>query len=639
MMSQCSLMGIISRSSGSRNTSSLVRKASASVVSTTTGTRRYISSMHHRLQHHHCLQHHRQHQRQVLSSHIVRKLNFSTASSVQRADAQHFTMDSLPEWFTALRDDPANEKQFREMDFKFYSRDEMRYEGFDWERIAQVQRDEKIIDEEDIKNKDAQRRAMAKARGIDLPSKEEEEAEKKRKKMEKEEEEENEEEEDDDEGAFWHLSRLIPDADKVRLNGGRDKKYILVGAAFGFSDYRDTPAYFSSIRQSYLWLDPSSAQPKILVQLGACFPPLLWMPVKPQLDSLKRFFTEFATMESRSVTQNVQAFEDMLQAIQFKELSYAEEHTKSDLHTKILDYLNDVDPDTIPDDEHENTACFFMGNAPDLKILETNLMNNPFVFNTPILLGSSNKYMSSQPVQSSKFRTVFSRSVITIEVRNDLRVELGDGGMSDKDMVLPVFARINYPSNTRMSKPIPQRVNRIFMTDYPDDMPVDVIAALFGNAMRSYRSTYRDFEEILQSSGDIEAALIAHLAILRYPEFDKVFDRFYRHDDPIVRLACLKGASELGMKERVLEMKELETKDDISQMVDSILERWDARSERRQKVMTEYLKQQQEKAEKAADEEVERQDALYAQQRQQQPRHTTTKSSTAEGDQILPKID
>src|SRR5690606_31375981 len=132
--------------------------------------------------------------------------------------------------------------------------------------------------------------------------------------------------------------------------------------------------------------------------------------------------------------------------------------------------------------------------------------------------------------------------------RKDLGVELGGTHSDRKTLGLPVFARINYPTTKLLSKPCATRMNNIFSTDYPEDIPVDVIAAMLGNVMRSFVSLRRELGEKEANDESVPAFAIAHLAILRDPEFDKIFKRFYQHPDHTVRIACLKGAAELGLK-------------------------------------------------------------------------------------------
>jgi hypothetical protein len=232
-----------------------------------------------------------------------------------------------------------------------------------------------------------------------------------------------------------------------------------------------------------------------------------------------------------------------------------------------LEKIDNIDPDSIKDD-HPFNIHLYMGTVESEDALEKSLMNNPFLFNTPIIRGSTNK-KSDKQVISSKFRTLISRSIITIDVRKDLFMDLEDGRM------LPCFARINYPKNERLSKPCTLRMNKLFGTDYPEDVPIDVCAALLGNAMKGFLSIREEIKH--QSSDSMSAVNIAHLAILNDPEFPKIFDKFYTHPDSLMRLACLKGAAELGMRDKIDMMIQHETTPEIISMIETILERWNSK--------------------------------------------------------------
>lgn len=83
---------------------------------------------------------------------------------------------------------------------------------------------------------------------------------------------------------------LLPDADKIRLSYGRDRKFLKVGECFAFPSFRDCPVRFSSTQRAYLWIDPQAKQDKILFQMTECFPPLLWIPLRPSTETLKKLF-------------------------------------------------------------------------------------------------------------------------------------------------------------------------------------------------------------------------------------------------------------------------------------------------------------------------------------------------------------
>jgi hypothetical protein len=236
----------------------------------------------------------------------------------------------------------------------------------------------------------------------------------------------------------------------------------------------------------------------------------------------------------------------------------------------IIKYLNELDPQTIKD-ENENTTKLLFGHYESLNAAEEYFMNNPFIFNTPLLLGSSNKFFQGSLIQYSHFRSVYSRSIITLQYRHDIVVNETEDKKTN-----PVFVTINYPTNVRMSKPIPQRMNRVFSTDFPEDLPVDVVCSLIGSTMKGY-NYFRD--ELLASEDNIRPNMIVYLAILRYPNFDKIFNKFFRHPDYLVRIACVKGAAELGYRDLIDKIEKVEKKSDVVSIILTIIDNWDYKNQ------------------------------------------------------------
>ena len=84
-----------------------------------------------------------------------------------------------------------------------------------------------------------------------------------------------------------------------------EKEYILIGESFGFADFRDNPVRFHPLNTSYLYYDPTSETEKVLLQLTKEVPPLLWIPLKPNSDSLKRTFEEYMDIEADAIKDNI----------------------------------------------------------------------------------------------------------------------------------------------------------------------------------------------------------------------------------------------------------------------------------------------------------------------------------------------
>jgi hypothetical protein len=249
---------------------------------------------------------------------------------------------------------------------------------------------------------------------------------------------------------------------------------------------------------------------------------------------------------------------------------------------------NNVDPNQ-PEfreahfEEYPNHAHFFIGNVSSPQDIEHHLMNNPFVFNTPILLGSSNRFVSNNSVVVSIFRTVYSRSVIVTECRLDLNMELGDGGHTESDRMIPVFVHVLYPDNQRMSRPGPDRINQMFKTNYPSNIPVDVIGALFGNTIKDSQGIYKEFVEMINTKQDgedvVPSLAIAHLGVLRYPNFEEeIFEKYYKHPDTYVRLACVKGATEMGLLINLKKMLKIEKNGEVKDVLEKVIKNWDTQT-------------------------------------------------------------
>ena len=115
-------------------------------------------------------------------------------------------------------------------------------------------------------------------------------------------------------------------------------------------------------------------------------------------------------------------------------------------------------------------------------------------------------------------------------------------------------------------------------TNFPSDTPVDVIGALFGNTIKDSKGIYKEFKEMVEkdTEGDVPALAIAHLGVLRYERFEQdIFDQYYRHPDHFVRLACVKGATEMGLRDRIAEMLKQEKNNEVRDVIEKVLGNWD----------------------------------------------------------------
>jgi hypothetical protein len=62
---------------------------------------------------------------------------------------------------------------------------------------------------------------------------------------------------------------------------------------------------------------------------------------------------------------------------------------------------------------------------------------------------------------------------------------------------------------------------------------------------------------------------------LQYPYFDQIFDNYYKDKDYLIRIACVKGAAELGLKSHIKKMEKIEKKSEVIAIISTILEKWD----------------------------------------------------------------
>eukprot|EP00761_Pharyngomonas_kirbyi_P007074 gb/GECH01007083.1/.p1 GENE.gb/GECH01007083.1/~~gb/GECH01007083.1/.p1 ORF type:complete len:459 (+),score=89.96 gb/GECH01007083.1/:1-1377(+) len=324
---------------------------------------------------------------------------------------------------------------------------------------------------------------------------------------------------------FWSSIR-IKEREKENLSLGRDREFIPFAQAYSFPEFRDHPSRFEPSVPSTLWTDPSSSTPKLLYQLSPSMPPLLWLPFKPSLNVVQRCIDDIIEVESDAIAKDAYEYEELDQFVK-KELGTSMHEGDPQLvHETVLEAIADRDPSDIRTTPHENTAHLFLGNVTDFSSLETSFMINPFVFNLPLFYGSRNNKLrlSSSSLIFSSFRTIFSRSIITLEARYDLQYRSAKTNSNDQEDTVPIFARVNYPSLPRLSGPVPQRYNKLFNTEYPDGMPVDVIAAFSGNRMVGYSDTEEELKHIEQTQGEdyVSPLIIVHLASLNYQDTIKI---------------------------------------------------------------------------------------------------------------------
>lgn len=339
----------------------------------------------------------------------------------------------------------------------------------------------------------------------------------------------------------------------------KQKKYKRVMRAFSVADYRDNPAYVASSGSCWVWIEENSPIEKILVQLGNHVPPTMWIPLKPKKDSLKKLFDEVTAMEAGGAGRIMESTDEMLSKINFN-------NEKVEVKAKqenLLQYINNYNPEMI-ENSFPNTFTMFLGNTNDIRTIEESFMNNPYTFNTPVILGSSNKHTRGKPIVISKFRTTLTRSIITLIARYDFQLHL-TANDEDSSWNIPVFAIVNFPDNSFISKPIPQRVNKMLDVQFPENAPFDVIGALLPYKMRTWQSVKNYISNMDPSS--VPPQTIAQLAVLGDENFSEILNTYKDFPDPVYRIACVIGASYLGMNEEAIAIMEKESKKEIKDIM------------------------------------------------------------------------
>jgi len=447
---------------------------------------------------------------------------------------------------------------------------------------------------------------------------------------------------------MFHLRpELLSEADLHKLSfvpRGKSKEYICVGEAYYFPLFRDLPVHYTPSSPSLLYIEMpdktgKEQTPKILYQLAPFVPPMFWIPLKPNTESLGRLFEELMDIESNNVSRHLEYHENLLSQIgfnvdQLKELdanSKASEKQYSDLHVRFLDYINKtLDPNKLDFkervlQEYPNSVSLFLGNVSSLQDLESSFMNNPFVFSTPIVLGSTNRFLANEVVQTSMFHTVFSRSLIVLEARLDLHIDFAS---SSSDRLIPVFARIYYPSNQRLSKPCTERMNKVFDSNFPADLPVDVCLALFGQKNHNAESIAKELFDIIAKDEELikngvidkddhnnifnPCIPIAHLAVLRYDKWPtEIFEKFRNHPLPIVRMSIVKGCIEFFMLDQLKALEKTEKHEEVLQFIKEAISRLEKKIEfaKERELADEQERQRRKEAEEKKIAEIEKENA------------------------------
>ena len=367
----------------------------------------------------------------------------------------------------------------------------------------------------------------------------------------------------------------------------RDREYVCIGEGFTFPDNNDNPVVNSPDNPASFWWDPSSSTPKMLIQLGPHFPPALWLPVKPDYDALKRVFSEFLSVDAHMMKKHMLYFEGMQAEMEAKAGRPLAEIQPERMRDLIVDNRRRVDPASVEMD-WEQTSNLFIGTVDYYREGEESFLNNPFLFAWPVLLGHENHHQQDSLIKTSVFRSVYSKSTLTVVGREDLQIDPTAPDEQQFAMHVPLFATVNYPKNQRMcgGAGLVKRFNRLFGTSHALDTPVDVLAACVGNVVKGPAALREDLEHLVAALPAVSrlererrecansiSMLVAHLAVLRDAGWrEDILGRFKYSHLTAVRVACAKGCIELGLHAELRDMAAKEEDPGVKRVMQFLLE-------------------------------------------------------------------
>eukprot|EP00817_Percolomonadidae_sp_ATCC50343_P005999 CAMPEP_0117420084 /NCGR_PEP_ID=MMETSP0758-20121206/1496_1 /TAXON_ID=63605 /ORGANISM="Percolomonas cosmopolitus, Strain AE-1 (ATCC 50343)" /LENGTH=368 /DNA_ID=CAMNT_0005201495 /DNA_START=345 /DNA_END=1451 /DNA_ORIENTATION=- len=364
------------------------------------------------------------------------------------------------------------------------------------------------------------------------------------------------------------------------------RKFIAIGTGMFCADYRDSPYYFTASSESKLWIDAETtdnATPKIYVQLSRYVPPLFWLPIKASHMTLHRFYQDLIKVETISRNKHMQTYDDFMQQIEI-----SDEKTKitpKEQQGMLMRVINEVNPYEA-EREYPHNYSVYLGNFDGLSTLETAFMNSPYIFNTPMCLGTTNIHTKNVARPIARFRTVYSRSIITLEARYDLKNLLA-AEYADSSWDVPIFAHIEYPENERFSSPIPQRINKMYETHFPKNVPFDAIASILGYKKHDHLHMAanvvdrKDKKKVAPQSIAYYAALLPkdgpiEQASTKKSYFENIYNVFYSMEDSIyssseLRTAVAVAAAELKLDDEVQKMHDNESVDSVKIVMSKLL--------------------------------------------------------------------
>eukprot|EP01064_Diplonema_japonicum_P005580 TRINITY_DN13711_c0_g1_i1.p1 TRINITY_DN13711_c0_g1~~TRINITY_DN13711_c0_g1_i1.p1 ORF type:complete len:481 (+),score=92.62 TRINITY_DN13711_c0_g1_i1:49-1491(+) len=363
-----------------------------------------------------------------------------------------------------------------------------------------------------------------------------------------------------------------------------DKEYVCIGEAFAFPDWGDNPVVNDPQHPAKLWWDPSVGTEKVMVQLGPHIPPALWIPIRPTHEAVKRLFSDFTTVDAIHLERYLTKFEETQQKY--------EEQTNTTLvesggNFRASDHFRDgLRFGSVAElrKDYPLATTLYLGTVDHPSDIEKRILSDPpntCLFSWPIL---SAKQDETDVPSYTAFRSVFSKSIVLFMTRMDLSPAFDCPEGLSVTSEAPVFAHIVYPEYPRMSggKQLIKRFNANFGAEFPDDIPVDVAAALWRfNAVGKERLAAKlermisTLPEKLGRTTDERkqineiATTTAALAGVGDEGFVQRTATLRTRPEPQLRLAVAVGYNMLGLADEFASILAAETDPEVSSAMES----------------------------------------------------------------------
>jgi hypothetical protein len=282
------------------------------------------------------------------------------------------------------------------------------------------------------------------------------------------------------------------------------------------------------------WFDPD-AHDTLFCSLNANCPPHLWFPVGRTLDSIATATAVYFTGRPADPPENPAQY-----AARIRQQSSGRE---------------------VPDDW--TTTRMLLGMVGDMAEEENRFIRRPAFCRgfDSIATGPDENRM----VPLTVFHTLQTFSRIRLEYHRWLQYDDGEGGT-----ISPVVAEIAYPACPHGD--LIRVYNAAMDNDVPEDVPVDVLGALFGYPIKGLPRLYRVLDPMGQP-GDITYTLGLLVATEGHnPTLQACLREFSTHASPQVRAKVVRHANITRNEELLRDMLEREQDPAVREMLVDILE-------------------------------------------------------------------